>query len=119
MLEPRRLAARAAARRMAAEGGYRLGEEVGYQVRFDRQWGDKTRILVVTEGLLVRMLQEDACLEQVSMVILDEFHSATSIPTWPSPCCDWCSSRCGPNCGLSSCRPRSTRMAWPLISAAL
>jgi ATP-dependent helicase HrpB len=74
MLEPRRLATRAAARRMAAEGGFRLGEEVGYHVRFDRQWGPKTRILVVTEGLLVRMLQDDPCLEKISVVIFDEFH---------------------------------------------
>jgi ATP-dependent helicase HrpB len=74
MLEPRRLAARAAARRMAAEFGCRLGDEVGYQVRFDRQCGPKTRILVVTEGLLVRMLQDDPFLEKVSTVIFDEFH---------------------------------------------
>src|SRR6202043_2377595 len=47
MLEPRRLAARAAARRMAAERGCRLGDEVGYHVRFDKQWGPRTRILVV------------------------------------------------------------------------
>ncbi len=74
MLEPRRLAARAAARRMAAECGGRLGEEVGYQVRFDRQCGPRTRILVVTEGLLVRMLQDDPYLEKVSVVLFDEFH---------------------------------------------
>src|SRR5262245_9685442 len=74
MLEPRRLAARAAARRMAAERGCRLGDEVGYQVRFDRQAGAKTRILVVTEGLLVRMLQDDPYLEKVGAVIFDEFH---------------------------------------------
>ncbi|HEX5718824.1 MAG TPA: ATP-dependent helicase HrpB, partial [Thermoanaerobaculia bacterium] len=59
MLEPRRIAARAAARRMAEEGGWQLGEEVGYQVRFDRRAGPATRILVVTEGILVQMLQGD------------------------------------------------------------
>ena len=74
MLEPRRLAARAAARRMAAERGCRLGDEVGYHVRFDKQYGPRTRILVVTEGLLVRMLQDDPFLEKVSVVIFDEFH---------------------------------------------
>jgi ATP-dependent helicase HrpB len=74
MLEPRRLAARAAARRMAAETGCPLGDEVGYQVRFDRQCGRKTRILVVTDGLLIRMLQEDNFLEKVGVVIFDEFH---------------------------------------------
>src|SRR5438132_10904819 len=74
VLEPRRLAARAAARRMAAERGGRLGEEVGYQVRFDRQYGPQTRILVVTPGILIRLLQDDPFLESVSTLILDEFH---------------------------------------------
>jgi ATP-dependent helicase HrpB len=74
MLEPRRLAARAAARRMAAELQGRLGEQVGYQVRFDKAAGPGTRILVVTEGLLVRKLQDDPFLENVSTVIFDEFH---------------------------------------------
>src|SRR5690348_18374351 len=54
LLEPRRLAARAAARRMAAERGGRLGDEVGYQVRFDRCCGPRTLILVVTPGILLR-----------------------------------------------------------------
>ncbi len=74
MLEPRRIAARAAARRMAEEGGWRLGEEVGYQVRFDRKAGPSTRILVVTEGILVQMLQGDPFLEGVGAVIFDEIH---------------------------------------------
>src|SRR5688572_31669741 len=63
MLEPRRLAARAAARRIAAERGVELGGEVGFQVRFERRASAATRILVVTEGLLVRMLQDDPFLE--------------------------------------------------------
>src|SRR5262249_25550615 len=66
MLEPRRLAARAAARRMANERGGILGDEVGYQVRFDKKFGPQTRILVVTEGILVRMLQDDPFLESVA-----------------------------------------------------
>jgi ATP-dependent helicase HrpB len=74
ILEPRRLAARAAARRMAAERGGRLGDEVGYQVRFDRQWGPQTRILVVTPGVLLRFLQDNPYLDEVSTVIFDEFH---------------------------------------------
>ena len=74
MLEPRRLAARAAARRMTDERGGKLGDEVGYQVRFDKKFGSHTRILVVTEGVLVRMLQDEPFLEGVGAVIFDEFH---------------------------------------------
>ncbi len=74
MLEPRRLAARAAARRMAMERGGRLGDEVGYQVRFDRQYGPHTRILVVTPGILLRLLHDDPFLESAGAVVFDEFH---------------------------------------------
>jgi ATP-dependent helicase HrpB len=74
MLEPRRLAARAAARRMTAERGGRLGDEVGYHVRFDRQCGPTTRILVVTPGILLRLLHDDPYLESTSVVVFDEFH---------------------------------------------
>lgn len=74
VLEPRRVAARAAARRMAFERGGQLGDEVGYQVRFDRKWCDRTGILVVTEGTLVRMLQDDPFLDSVAVVVFDEFH---------------------------------------------
>jgi ATP-dependent helicase HrpB len=74
MLEPRRIAARAAARRMAEENGWTLGGEVGYQVRFDRRAGASTRILVVTEGILVQMLQADPFLEEVGAVLFDEIH---------------------------------------------
>ena len=74
VLEPRRVAARAAARRMAFERECSLGDEVGYQVRFDRQWNNRTRILVVTEGTLVRMLQDDPFLDDVAAVVFDEFH---------------------------------------------
>ena len=74
ILEPRRIAARAAARRMAEEGGWTLGREVGYQVRFERKAGPETRILVVTEGILVQRLQADPFLEGVGAVIFDELH---------------------------------------------
>jgi ATP-dependent RNA helicase HrpB len=74
MLEPRRLAARAAARRIAQERGVALGDEVGYHVRFERRAGPRTRLLVVTEGILVRMLQDDPFLEEVGLVVFDEFH---------------------------------------------
>jgi ATP-dependent helicase HrpB len=74
MLEPRRLAARAAARRMAHERGGRVGDEVGYRVRFDSKVSRATRIEVVTEGLFVRRLQSDPFLTGVGAVVFDEFH---------------------------------------------
>ncbi|NJN14582.1 MAG: DEAD/DEAH box helicase, partial [Planctomycetes bacterium] len=74
MLEPRRIAARAAARRIAEERGATLGEEVGYQVRFERKAGNRTRILVVTEGVLLGMLQKDPFLDGVGALLFDEFH---------------------------------------------
>ncbi|PRW84822.1 ATP-dependent helicase HrpB [Pseudomonas simiae] len=74
MLEPRRLAARAAAERMAAELGERVGETVGYRIRLESRVGPRTRIEVVTEGILARRLQSDPSLEGVGLVIFDEFH---------------------------------------------
>lgn len=74
LIEPRRLAARAAARWMAAEAGVPLGDEVGYQVRFDRQCGPRTRLLVVTPGILLRRLHDEPFLESIGAVIFDEFH---------------------------------------------
>lgn len=72
--EPRRLAARAAAARMAALLGERVGETAGYSVRGDRKVGPRTRIEVVTSGLLVRRLQNDPELAGVDVVVLDECH---------------------------------------------
>jgi ATP-dependent helicase HrpB len=74
LLEPRRLAARAAARRMSDERGTRLGDDVGYHVRFDRQAGPRTRVLAVTPGILLRLLQDDPYLESTGAVVFDEFH---------------------------------------------
>lgn len=74
MLEPRRLAARAAAKFMASTLGEQVGETVGYRVRLDTKVSAKTRIEVVTEGVLTRMLQEDQALEEVGAVLFDEFH---------------------------------------------
>ncbi len=74
VLQPRRLAARSAARRVAAERGSGLGDEVGYQVRFDTRAGKSTRIRFVTEGILVRQLVRDPFLPGVGAVVLDEFH---------------------------------------------
>ncbi|WP_227982302.1 ATP-dependent helicase HrpB [Nocardia spumae] len=72
--EPRRLAARAAAGRMAALLGEQVGETVGYSVRGDRRVGRRTRVEVVTSGLLVRRLQDDPELAGVDVVLLDECH---------------------------------------------
>ena len=74
MLEPRRLAARAAARRMAAELGEEPGGRVGYRVRLETRVGPVTRIEVVTEGVLTRLLQDDPALGGYAAVLFDEFH---------------------------------------------
>jgi len=74
MLEPRRLAARAAAERLASELGEKVGETVGYRIRLESRVGPKTRIEVVTEGILSRRLNDDPALEGVGLVIFDEFH---------------------------------------------
>ena len=74
MLQPRRVAARAAAERIAQENNWRLGEEVGYHVRFDRRISANTRLRVLTEGILTRQLLDDPFLEGVGAVLLDEFH---------------------------------------------
>nr|WP_315406317.1 ATP-dependent helicase HrpB [uncultured Pseudomonas sp.] len=74
MLEPRRLAARAAAERLASELGEAVGETVGYRIRLDSKVGPRTRIEVVTEGILTRRLQDDPALDGVGLLIFDEFH---------------------------------------------
>ena len=74
MLEPRRLAARAAAMRMADTLGEAVGQTIGYRVRLDTRVGPTTRIEVLTEGVLTRMLQGDPGLTGVGLVIFDEFH---------------------------------------------
>ena len=74
MLEPRRLAARAVAGRMASLCELPIGDKIGYRIRFDTKVSDKTRIEVVTEGILTRLLQRDNTLEEIGLVIFDEFH---------------------------------------------
>lgn len=74
MLEPRRIAARAAAGFMAAQLGEAVGETVGYRIRFERKVSARTRVEIVTEGILTRMLQDDPLLNGVSAVVFDEFH---------------------------------------------
>ncbi|RUM62945.1 MAG: ATP-dependent helicase HrpB [Sulfurimonas sp.] len=74
MLEPRRVAARMVATQMARVLGEAVGESVGYQVKMDSAQSAQTKVLVVTEAILVRMLQADEMLEKVGMIIFDEFH---------------------------------------------
>ncbi|BAU48697.1 ATP-dependent helicase [Sulfurifustis variabilis] len=74
VLEPRRLAARAAAARMSELRGEPIGQTVGYRVRFESRIGPRTRIEVLTEGILTRRLQSDPGLEDAGLVIFDEFH---------------------------------------------
>ncbi len=74
MLEPRRLAARSVAERMSELLGEKVGETIGYRVRFDTKVGARTKIEVVTEGILTRMIQSGNILESAGLIIFDEFH---------------------------------------------
>ncbi len=74
MLEPRRVAARMVANQMSKLLGEKIGQRVGYQIKMDRCVSEQTKILVVTEAILVRMLQADQELNNVAMIIFDEFH---------------------------------------------
>ncbi|TAN04628.1 MAG: ATP-dependent helicase HrpB [Rhodanobacteraceae bacterium] len=74
LLEPRRIAARAAAEFMAAQRGEAVGQTIGYRIRFETRVSDATRIEVVTEGILTRMLQDDPELPGIGAIVFDEFH---------------------------------------------
>jgi len=74
MLEPRRVAARAAATFMASQLGEDVGQTVGYRIRFENRVSAATRIEVVTEGILTRLIQDDPLLENVGAILFDEFH---------------------------------------------
>jgi ATP-dependent helicase HrpB len=74
LLQPRRVAARAIAARIADERGWTIGREIGWQVRFERRFGPATRLLVATEGILTSRLQHDPLLSDFRTIVLDEFH---------------------------------------------
>ncbi|MEC8209171.1 MAG: DEAD/DEAH box helicase, partial [Verrucomicrobiota bacterium] len=74
VLQPRRLAARLLAKRVAFERSVKLGDEVGYQIRFENIFSAKTRIRFVTEAILLRQILEDPSLKGVGAVVFDEFH---------------------------------------------
>jgi ATP-dependent helicase HrpB len=74
VLEPRRIAARAAAEFMAAQIGEAVGDSVGYRIRFEARVSARTRIEVVTEGILTRLIQDDPQLPAIGAILFDEFH---------------------------------------------
>jgi ATP-dependent helicase HrpB len=74
LLQPRRVAARAVATRIAQEQGWTIGREVGWQIRFEKRFSRDTRLLVVTEGILAARLQQDPLLSDFTTIVLDEFH---------------------------------------------
>jgi len=74
LLQPRRIAAKSVGERIAWEHGSRIGQRIGYQVRFDSQVSRETQLIVATEGVLLRKLQDDAGLSDTNIVLLDEFH---------------------------------------------
>ena len=74
LLQPRRVAARAIAARIAAERSWTIGREIGWQIRFERRFSAETRLLVVTEGVLTARLQSDPLLSDFTTIVLDEFH---------------------------------------------
>ncbi len=74
LLQPRRVAARAMARRIAEERGWTIGREIGWHIRFERQFTADTRLVVVTEGILTAYLQQDPLLSDVTTIVIDEFH---------------------------------------------
>jgi ATP-dependent helicase HrpB len=77
VLQPRRVAARSLARRIAEERGWTLGGEVGWHVRFERRFTSRTQVLLATEGILTARLQEDPLLSDFRTIVLDEFHERT------------------------------------------
>ena len=74
LLQPRRVAARAIAQRIASERGWTIGEEIGWQIRLERKFGARTRLLVATEGILTNRLQQDPLLSDFATIVIDEFH---------------------------------------------
>src|SRR5207237_2029143 len=74
LLQPRRVAARAIAQRIAFERGWTIGDEIGWQIRLERRFGPRTKLLVATEGVLTARLQHDSLLSDFATIVIDEFH---------------------------------------------
>ena len=108
LLEPRRLAARAAAARMAATLGEKVGETIGLRVRLQSLVSKRTRIEVVTEGVFTRQILDDPALDGVAAVLFDEFHERSLDADLGLALRSTRSTACARTCGFSSCRRRST-----------
>ncbi len=109
MLEPRRLAAKAAARYMAEMLGEKVGQTVGYRVRLETKVSAQTRIEVITEGVLTRLLQADQALEDTGVVIFDEFHERSLQADLGLALCLESQTVLRDDLRILSCRRRSTR----------
>jgi len=115
LLEPRRVAARAAAMRMAQMLGEEVGDTIGYRIRQDHCVSANTRIEVITEGILTRLLQSDPSLAGTGLVIFDEFHERNLNSDL---CRDGRYFAMSRHSGCSSCPPRSmenlSRICWAM-----
>ncbi|MFZ9189423.1 MAG: DEAD/DEAH box helicase, partial [Algoriphagus sp.] len=89
LLEPRRLATKSIAQRMSDLLREEVGQTVGYRIRFDTCVSSTTRLEVITEGILTRMLHQDNALEDVGMVIFDEFNTSEIVPDYIDPLGVW------------------------------
>jgi ATP-dependent helicase HrpB len=118
MLEPRRLAARASARRMAQMLGEEVGATVGYRVRHDTRVGPRTRVEVVTEGVLTRMLQSDRELAGIGLLVFDEFHERSIHADLGLALALQSQGILRPISACSSCPPPSTADRWRISWAA-
>lgn len=109
MLEPRRLAAKTIAIRMADLLGEKIGETIGYSIRFESVKSEKTRLEVVTEGILTRMIQSDNELAGISTIIFDEFHERNLNAELALALCRECQKILRPDLKIIKCQPLSTR----------
>lgn len=119
MLEPRRIAAVGAAKRIAFLLGEKVGQTAGYRTRFGSETSPSTRIEVITEGILTRMIQKDPELPGVKLLIFDEFHERSLQGTSASPSLWMCAKRSATTSKYSSCPPPSTLNAFRVSSETL
>jgi len=116
ILQPRRLATRMLAARVAQERSVKLGDEVGYQIRLEDVTSSRTRIRFVTEGVLLRQMLSNALLPGVNAILFDEFHERHLYGDITLARALQIQRRHGPISSSASCRPRSTCGCWQNIS---